>query len=270
MDLWNGNKSIESVATTPGLEIFVYSEPYQGQRRGGDVHYVSLCAGGVVTRVMLADVAGHGTVVAGAAKMLRSLMRRFMNAKSQINLVRQLNREFTLLSQEGRFATAIVATYLSHRHCFTLCNAGHPRPLWYRAQAGLWSYIDDGELIHNGNVSNLPLGFDESAGYQQLALNIGDGDLLILYTDAFTEARDTEDRLLGENDLLQIVAGLPTDDVRGLGRGVLDGVREYSSGRPFEDDVTIMVLRFSKAQRRIPGLIERLKGYARVLGLRQT
>jgi hypothetical protein len=51
---------------------------------------------------------------------------------------------------------------------------------------------------------------------------------------------------------------------------VLDGVREYSSGRPFEDDVTIMVLRFSKAQRRIPGLIERLKGYARVLGLRQT
>jgi serine phosphatase RsbU (regulator of sigma subunit) len=266
MDLWNGNKSIESTATTPGLEIFVYSQPYQGQRRGGDVHYVSLCAGGVVTRVMLADVAGHGTVVSGAARMLRSLMRRFMNAKNQIKLVRQLNREFTQLSQEGRFATAIVATYLSHRRRFTLCNAGHPRPLWYRAHAGVWSYVDDGELADAGAITNLPLGFDAAAGYQQLELNIADGDLLILYTDALTESRDAADRLLGENDLLQMAAGLPTEDVRALGRGVLDGVREYACGRPFEDDVTILVLRFSKSRHRTPGLFERLKGYGKVLG----
>jgi hypothetical protein len=60
--------------------------------------------------VILADVAGHGTIVAGAAKMLRS----------QIRLIRQLNREFTQLNQEGRFAMGLVATYLSHRQRFTL------------------------------------------------------------------------------------------------------------------------------------------------------
>jgi serine phosphatase RsbU (regulator of sigma subunit) len=219
---------------------------------------------------MLADVAGHGTVVAGAARTLRSLMRRFMNAKNQIKLVRQLNTKFTQFSQEGRFATAIVATYLSHRHSFTLCNAGHPRPMWYRAQAGLWSYVDDGELVASDAVSNLPLGFDASAAYQQLALNIGDGDLLILYTDALTESRNADGRLLGENDLLQIAAGLPTDNVSALGRGVLEGVRDYACGRQFEDDVTIMVLRFFREQRRTPGLIERFRGYAKVLGLKKT
>jgi serine phosphatase RsbU (regulator of sigma subunit) len=267
MDLWSGNKSVESTATTPGLEIYVYSEPYQGQRRGGDVHYVSLCAGGVITRIMLADVAGHGDVVSGAAGMLRKLMRRFMNFKNQNRLVQQLNREFTKRSQEGRFATALVATYLCHLHRFTLCNAGHPRPLWYRAQAGVWSYVDDGELFHSGAVSNLPLGFDATSGYRQLGLNIGEGDLLILYTDALTESRDATDRLLGENDLLQIVAAVPTDNVRSLGRGVLDGVREFANGRPFEDDVTILVLKFSKTCRRFPGLFERFRGYVKVLGL---
>lgn len=269
MDIWSGNQSIESSASTPGLEIFVSSRPYHGERRGGDVHFVSLCAGGVVTRLMLADIAGHGAVVASAARMLRSLMRRFINSKSQARLIHDLNREFTRLSEDGRFATAIVATYLSHRNRFTLCNAGHPRPLWYRSKFGLWSYIND-DIVETGSAFNLPLGFDASAAYQQVGLTIVDGDILIFYTDALTEARNIDGKLLGENDLLQIVAGLPTADVRALGRGVLEGVHEYSAGQPLDDDVTIFVLRFSARRRRLPGLRERLKGYAKMLGLKRV
>ena len=138
MDLWSGNRSVENEVSTPGLEIFVFSEPYQGESTGGDIHYVSLCVGGVVTRLILADVSGHGSVVAETAVNLRSLMRRFMNAKTQHSLVHDLNREFTRLEQAGRFATAIVATYLSQRKRFTICNAGHPRPLWYRRTSNSW------------------------------------------------------------------------------------------------------------------------------------
>src|SRR5258707_11062518 len=116
MDIWSGNRSVENQASTPGMEIFVYSQPYRGQSRGGAVHYVSLCAGGVATRLILADVSGHGAAVAGTSQDLRALMRRFMNSKSQARLVRDLNREFTQLAQAGRFATAIVGTYLSHRN----------------------------------------------------------------------------------------------------------------------------------------------------------
>ncbi len=150
MDLWSGNRSVENETSTPGLEIFVWSEPYRGQSTGGDVHYVSLCAGGVITRLILEDVSGHGTAVAETSQTLRSLMRRFMNAKRQEHLVRDLNREFSLLAQAGRFATAIVATYLSHRHRFTICNAlGHPRPLWYRRESDSWSYVNE-ELVETG------------------------------------------------------------------------------------------------------------------------
>jgi phosphoserine phosphatase RsbU/P len=267
MDIWSGNEAVENSASTPGLEIFVYSRPFEGERRGGDIHYVSLCAGGVVTRLMLADVSGHGSAVASTAQTLRKLMRRFMNSKSQTRLVRDLNREFTRLSDDGRFATAIVGTYLSHRNHFTLCNAGHPRPLWYRARNGLWTYVSDA-IIDSEQAFNLPLGFDASVAYQQVGLTVGDGDILILYTDALTEARGRNDELLGENDLLQIVARQPTDDVRSLGHGLLEGVMEFSGDRPLEDDATIFIFKFSSARRRFPGWRERFAGYAKVLGLR--
>ncbi len=266
MDIWSGNRSIENEVATPGLELFVYSQPYRGDSAGGDVHYVSLCAGGVVTRLILADVAGHGTAVADSSQMLRSLMRRFMNAKSQNRLIRDLNREFSQLSNSGRFATAVVGTYLSHRRRLLICNAGHPRPLWYRRSTRRWRTLD-GALVASGEVSNLPLGLDEATRYQQFGLSIAEGDMVVLYTDALTESRNAEGMLLQERGLLELVAGLPAATAREVGAGLLEGVRRFSAGHPPEDDVTVIVLKFSDV-RRIPGLAERLRGYSKVLGLR--
>lgn len=269
MDIWSGNRSVENQVTTPGMEIFVFSQPYRGETRGGDVHYVSLCAGGVVTRLILADVSGHGSAVAGTSQTLRTLMRRFMNAKSQSRLVRDLNREFTQLAQSGRFATAIVATYLSHRNRFMLCNAGHPRPLWRQRSSGVWSVVDH-DLVDVGQASNLPLGFDESTEYQQFELQVADGDLFLLYTDGLTEARGDDDRLLGEEGLLRIASELATDDLREFGRALLQGVRDFRRDRPDEDDVTVLAFKFVAGPRRTPGVREKLNAYAKLLGLKRV
>ena len=269
MDIWSGNRSVENEATTPGLEIFVFSEPYQGASTGGDIHYVSLCVGGVVTRLILADVSGHGTAVAETALTLRSLMQRFMNAKNQESLVRNLNREFTRLEQAGRFATAIVATYLSQRRRFTICNAGHPRPLWYRRASNSWAYLSD-DLVGADQTANLPLGLDEATEYQQFNLDVSEGDLLVLYTDALTEAQSREDKLLGAEGLLKIVAITPTDRVREFGHAVLERIHDFTGGQPAEDDVTILVLKFSDSHRRFPGLHEKMTAYAKWIGLRSV
>lgn len=134
MDIWSGNRSIENEASAPGVDLFAYSRPWRGETMGGDVHYVSLCAGGVMTCVIRSDVAGHGEAVAEISQMLRSLMRKHINAKNQRRLVRDLNRQFTQRSESGRIATAIVATYLSQRNRLLICHAGHRRPFWYQSR----------------------------------------------------------------------------------------------------------------------------------------
>ena len=263
MEIWSGNRSVESTAKSTGLETWIFSQPYLGESRGGDVHYLSLCVGGIVTRIVLADVSGHGNKVADTSATLRKLLRRFMNAKKQDRLVAELNREFSDIEQTGRFATAIVATYLSHRKRLLLTNAGHPRPLLFRKAVGRWQYIDQ-NVNDNGRADNLPLGVEGSTIYQTSELAIESDDRLLLYTDAFTEACGSDGKQLGEAGLLSLVRSISSSiSFDQFGRELLSAVRACSNGVSCDDE-TLMVIRFGQG-RRSPGIMERLRGYAEVL-----
>ncbi|MCA1686587.1 MAG: hypothetical protein LC745_11560, partial [Planctomycetia bacterium] len=75
MEIRGGSQAVEEAVTTPGIDAWVFSHPHEGADSGGDVHYLSLCGGGVITRLILADVSGHGAAVAEISKSLRALMR---------------------------------------------------------------------------------------------------------------------------------------------------------------------------------------------------
>lgn len=267
MDLWSGTQSMESELSTPGLEIFVYSRPDGGALSGGDVYHVSLCAGGVTTRILLADVSGHGSAIAQTSHTLRSLMSRHINAKNQTRLVSTLNREFTKQTQAGRFATAIVATFLSQRNRLTICNAGHPRPLWYRQALNSWSMVTE-ELVDADRIANLPLGCLASAEYQQYQLPVNPGDLLVLYTDAVTEGRDPDDCMLEEIGLLHLASKIATESAAEFGQSLTQALQQHRQHQPVGDDETIMVLKFVGGRRRLPGVREKLSAYGKLLGLK--
>jgi phosphoserine phosphatase RsbU/P len=128
MEIWGGNQATDRAVATPGLDLWVYSRPHEDAEGGGDVHYVSLCGGGMITRFILADVSGHGASVAELATSLRVLMRKNINRKDQARLVQSLNREFSELAKLSRFATAVVATYLTRAICSPSATPGTPAP----------------------------------------------------------------------------------------------------------------------------------------------
>src|SRR5580704_16233941 len=113
MEVWGGSQLTSRGVAFGGLETWVYSKPYGDAEHGGDVYYASSCATGRISRLLLADVAGHGHAVAGTAADLRSLMRRFVNRLDQAEFVKLLNQQFTELSKDGAFATAIVTTFFA-------------------------------------------------------------------------------------------------------------------------------------------------------------
>ena len=76
MEVWGGNHAIDRGFQTAGLTIWIYSRPFGQAEGGGDVYYLSSCASGRITRMLLADVSGHGQSVAQFAAQLRDLMRR--------------------------------------------------------------------------------------------------------------------------------------------------------------------------------------------------
>jgi serine phosphatase RsbU (regulator of sigma subunit) len=237
MEVWGGSQLTTQGVAFGGLDAWVYSKPYGGAHSGGDVYYASSCATGRINRLLLADVAGHGKSAASAAADLRTLMRRFVNRLDQTEFVKLLNRQFVALSRAGVFATSVVTTFFSPTRRLTVCNAGHPRPLLYRAAKGHW------DLLGDIAWSNLPLGIIELAEYQQFDVELEPGDCLVSYSDALIESCDSDGEMLGEAGLLRIVRLLGDVAAEKLIDALLKEIAKRYPENLSEDDVTIVVIR---------------------------
>lgn len=243
MEVWGGNAATDNGVVMQGLDAWLCSRPYQGQERGGDIHYVSSCASGRITRLLVADVAGHGAAVADTATALRNLMRRFINFVDQSRLVRALNEEFATLADAGVFATAVVATYWAPTDYLVVCNAGHPRPLIYRArgrQKG-WSALLDSEEARAEGLVNVPLGITDS-DYSQFGVHLGRDDLVLFYSDSLVECRGPDGALIGAEGLARELTGLDASNPAGLVPSLLERLLAVN-GAPLSDDVTALLIR---------------------------
>ncbi len=240
MEVWGGNQAIDNGVIMPGLDAWVYAKPYQEQAAGGDIHYVSSCATGRIIRLLVADVSGHGNEVAEVAVSLRTLMRRFVNYADQTRLVRGLNEEFTRLSELNRFATAIVATFWSPTDELVISNAGHPRPLWYRAKTKSWQTLENRKISEG--LANIPLGIAEPTSYDELSVRLSPGDLVLVYTDSLIEASGPDRRQMGEAGLIEVAKTIDPSKPEVFIASLLAAIRSRT-GTDFGDDVTALLLR---------------------------
>ncbi len=247
MEIWGGNGAFDSALSVPGVDAWVYSQPFAGESRGGDIHYVSTCGHGQIARFVVADVAGHGEAVGELAGKLRTLMRKHLNKLDQTKFVQTLGREFALLAREGTFATSLLATYFAGTDHLVLCNAGHPRPFWYRAETGTWHLLKHDIAHRVDNVQNLPLGIVPETEYHQFAIQLGRGDLVLICTDSLTEAASSDGRMLGEDGLLSLVKGLDPSHPDRFNPSLLAAVDQYRSHKPANDDVTVLLLHHNAA-----------------------
>ncbi|MGA2717326.1 MAG: PP2C family protein-serine/threonine phosphatase [Candidatus Acidiferrales bacterium] len=265
MEVWGGSQLTSRAVEFGGLNVWVYSKPYGQAPRGGDVYYASSCATGRISRLLLADVSGHGIAVAAIAADLRTLMRRFVNHLDQSEFVRLLNQQFTALSQAGTFATAIVTTFFASTGRLMVCNAGHPRPFLYRAASRQWSFLGDEDTADPSKPSNIPLGIMDMALYEQFDVELQPGDCLIGYTDALIESRDADGEMLGEAGLLRIVRLLGDLEPSKLSVAVLKEIAERYPENLSDDDVTLLVIQASGKQSP-HSLGEKLKAHLRLFG----
>jgi hypothetical protein len=242
MEVWGGSQLTTRGVEMGGLDAWVYSRPFGDAQRGGDVYYASSCATGRITRLLLADVAGHGISVASTAANLRTLMRRFVNRLDQTEFVRLLNQQFTVLSGTGTFATAVVATFFAPTRRMIVCNAGHPRPLLYQSAKEEWTLLgaDSG---NDGAVNNIPLGILDMTDYQQFDVELDSGDCVLVYTDALIESRDADGEMLGEDGLLRILRHVGDVEPQFLTKTLLREIRDRYQGNLTEDDVTVLLVR---------------------------
>lgn len=242
MEVWGGNRSTWSHFVVPGLDLWVYSQPFEGDEQGGDVYYVSSCASGRITRMLVGDVSGHGSEASGVSATLRDLMRRNVNYINQTRVVESLNQQFGQESVAGRFATAIVSTYFAPTRRLTVCSAGHPQPLIYRSASDTWEPLADVETADT-KPGNMPIGIVDEQQFLSRTIKLETGDMLLAYTDSLYEAHDPDGGILSAAGIARIANSISAESPGDYVTTLLQKIRDLHPENLAADDTTVVLAR---------------------------
>ncbi len=243
-ELWGGNAKAAHPIELPGLLGWIHCTPFGQAPGGGDVHYMSVCSKGQVSRIALADVAGHGESASSVAERLRRVLQQHTDNWDQSALMRELNEAFQRDAKGVQFATAVVLGFYLGTGELLFSNAGHLPLLWHHAASGVWDWLEE-RTPHAKVVDGLPLGLISGTAYAQTAVEFGRGDLLLLYTDGITESRNESGEELGQEGLLAMARSLPVDPREGpvaFGHALLATLQRFRGSAPQRDDETLAVL----------------------------
>jgi sigma-B regulation protein RsbU (phosphoserine phosphatase) len=229
-EVLGGIEPTELSVRLPGARGEVWSRPYRGALVGGDVHYLASCGVSQLSKVVVADVSGHGGVVADAARIIHAALVENVNEHDNGRLLSSINRAFLSRDDDVFHFTTMVATiYDSQDRSLVYAYAGHPPLLIGRRSSGRFEPLDYDHGV--------PIGIVDDVLYEQQRLLLAKGDVLVYYTDALVEVRGPDGKPLGENGLRAILEDVGSFLPADLKDAVLDRV-----GSQLDDDATLIIL----------------------------
>lgn len=245
-EIWGGNRPIDRSIELTGVRGRLYSKPCDGGR-GGDVHYLSICNSGVLTRMCVADVAGHGESVAHVSGELHQLLRRFMDHNDQRRVLAELNGRL-LREKSPPLTTAAIVTYYPPSGALSLSYAGHP-PAWlYRARRERWERLPIEERA--AGLADLPLSVADEAVFSRRSERVAAGDRLLVVSDGVLEAPDAAHRLFDDGGVERVLDEHRAAPVDELAKRLLEALTAHTGSAALEhDDVTILLVEFSRTSR---------------------
>lgn len=185
--------------------------------------------------VAVADVAGKSVPAAMLMATFQASLRALAGSRGTLSdLVVGLNRQACSNNMNGRrFTTAFLAELDPITGGLNYLCAGHNPPM-LRHQDG---------TIERLKSESIPLGIELNEKYETGKTILGVGDVLVIYTDGVTEARDEDGKEFGEDRLLALVAQPPEEQAALTLAAVMRKLDEFVAGAPQHDDITCLVVR---------------------------
>lgn len=159
--------------------------------------------------VVLADAVGKGVSAGLLMTLIKGMLQTLpLQQASPGAILEALNRALSRQELLEHFVTMVYCTYNRTTRSLCLANAGHEPPLLFHGDAR------DSETL---SLSCLPLGVEQLERYQEHTITLAPGDVLLVYSDGLTEARNRDGEEFG-------VAGVQRTVQPLLGRKALDVV----------------------------------------------
>ncbi len=217
-----------------GVRGECFSQTYENSESGGDIHFLSVCGVSELSKVVIADVSGHGAATAAASAVIHNALAESIGARDNMQMLSEVNKAF-LASDLGdvfHFTTMASLIIESRDRGMVYAYAGHPALLRGDAATGKFVAIEPEDERRGG----IPLGILEGTAYQQHFIQLEQGDVIVAYTDAFSEARADDGSFLGEAGLARLLEGASSMAPDVLKTHVLESL----DGR-LDDDASLLI-----------------------------
>lgn len=200
----------------------------------GDLYTAVLRGEPAELALMIVDVAGKGVAASLLTASLEALCAGAIEAGFAPHdaFDRVSSRLYTRTPPE-KYATAFLGTLDPASGRLRYANAGHlPGLVLSRDGEPRW-------LARTG----LPLGLLPGSSYAPAETELGAGDLLVLYTDGYTEAENLQAEEFGQDRLLAACAGLRSSPLPAFAAALDAALDTFTGDTALSDDRTLLLLR---------------------------
>ncbi len=218
----------------PDLEIAGFCSP--AAEVGGDFYdYIEF--GRDEVGVIIGDVTGHGFYSGLFVAMAKSCVHTQVRvARTPSEIMMSLRRALSLSIQRRMLMTCCYVAFDLERNTLRYANAGHPYPCHLRPSTGEITRLEALDPI----LGALDI---DAIEFEERELEWHPGDMLLLYSDGVSEARDADGNMFDESGIEAAVVGCLKGSAMDARDAILDVVTQHAGGVPQGDDVTLVVVK---------------------------
>ena len=188
--------------------------------------------------IAVGDVSGKGIPAALIMASFRaSLIAEIRNNYSIRTICQKVNSLLYESLEPGNYVTAVYGVLDSRNHIFTFSNCGHNLPILLRATGKVEHLIEGGPI----------LGVTQDAVFEERALVINQGDLMVLYTDGVTEVFNEQGEEFGLDRLVKVIKENRGKSSEQIENAIYDAVKAFASESHLWDDLTMVVIKRPKS-----------------------
>ena len=213
----------------------IYAQMIAAKEVGGDFYdYYKLSDSTVA--FLAADVSGKGIPAAMFMMTAKTIIKDLAESGLTVNeIFTRANEKLCENNESGMFVTAWMGILDLKTGNLQFANAGHNPPLLKRA---------DGSFEYLKTRAGFVLAGMEGIRYRSAEITLAPGDRLFLYTDGVPEATNAENKLYGEDRLLEFMNQNSMYDAKALLPALKANIDEFVGDAPQFDDITMLMLDF--------------------------
>jgi serine phosphatase RsbU (regulator of sigma subunit) len=219
------------------FEITAFSE--SADDVGGD-YYDTLRISETEVALIIADVSGKGTTAAFHMSQMKGIFHSLAQGeRNPHEFMSKANRALVFCLERGSFISAAYFVVNTETKVIHYSRAGHCPVLYYRAAENKTEFLKD---------KGAALGMLKNSSYAKLiesrCIDYKPNDVIVLYTDGITEARNDKNEEFEQERLAQALMEVANKSSVEIQQHIIQTLYEFTGTKNINDDYTTMIIKF--------------------------